>query len=94
MEKNGPLPWEELYAAAVFETDPSKIADRIDTAEQELRKHWHTLHQPPLRNDRERQRIEDALRTLNLIRETALDPPARRLSNLNFRAKRTITDQG
>jgi hypothetical protein len=76
MEKNGPQPWEELYAAAVFETDPGKIADRMDSAQQEFRKRWHTLHQPPLRNDRERQRIEDAIRTLNLIRETALDPPA------------------
>ena len=76
MQKNEPQPWEELYAEAVFETDPSKIADRINTAQQELRRRWQTLHQPPLRNDRERQRIEDAIRTLNLISQTALEPPA------------------
>jgi hypothetical protein len=76
MEKNVPQPWEELYAAAVFETDPGKIADRINIAQQELRRRWQTLQQPPLRNDRERQRVEDAIRTLNLISQTALEPPA------------------
>ena len=76
MEKNEPQPWEELYAAAVCETDPSKIADRVNTAQQELRRRWQSLYQPSLRNDRERQRVEDAIRTLNLISQTALDPPA------------------
>jgi hypothetical protein len=76
MQKNEPQPWEELYAAAVFETDPSKIADRVNTAQQELRRRWQTLHEPPLRNDRERTRVEDAIRTLNLISQMELDPPA------------------
>jgi len=76
MEKNEPQPWEELYAAAVFEADPRKIADRVNTAQQELRRRWQSLHQTPLRNDRERQRVEDAIRTLNLISQTTLEPPA------------------
>lgn len=65
--------WEPLYAAAVLETDPNKIADRIKTAQDALRKRWQTLHQMPLARTRERQRVEDALRTLNLIRDTELD---------------------
>ena len=69
---NEPKFWEEAYAAAVLETDPSKIADRIDQAQGALRERWQTLHQTPHANDRERRRLEDAMRTLNLIREAEL----------------------
>jgi hypothetical protein len=69
---NEPKLWEELYAAAVLETDAAKIADRIDEAQHALRERWQTLHQTPHAHDRERRRLEDAMRTLNLIRETEL----------------------
>jgi hypothetical protein len=68
MESDEPQAWEELYAAAVLETDASKIKDRIDKAQDALRERWHALQQMPRVHDRERQRIEDAIRTLNMIR--------------------------
>ena len=43
MEMNEPQLWEELYTAAVLETDPSKVADRIDRAQDALRERLHTL---------------------------------------------------
>jgi hypothetical protein len=69
-------PWEELYVAAVLENDPAKAADRIDTAQDALRERWHALSQVPLARSRERQRVEDAIRTLNMIRLNELDAPA------------------
>src|SRR6185437_7695816 len=69
---NEPKLWEELYAAAVLETDSKKIADRIDQAQDALRQRWQILHETPHANDRERRRLEDAMRTLNLIREAEL----------------------
>jgi len=72
METNEPHLWEELYTAAVLETDPGKVADRIDKAQDALRERLHTLRQLPLARDRERRRLEDAIRTLNMIRATEL----------------------
>jgi hypothetical protein len=69
-------PWEELYVAAVLENDPAKAADRIDTAQDALRERWHALSRAPLARNRERQRVEDAIRTLNMIRLNELDPSA------------------
>jgi hypothetical protein len=69
-------PWEELYVAAVLETDPGKIADRINLAQGALRDRWKTLHEMPRARDHERQRVEDALRTLNLIRQNELKASA------------------
>ena len=76
MELNESKPWEELYVAAVLENDPAKAADRINTAQDALRERWHALSQVPLARDPERQRVEDAIRTLNLIRLNELEPPA------------------
>ena len=75
MENNQPEAWEELYVAAVLEPDLKKVADRIETAQNALRERWHTLQQMPLARSRERTRVEDAIRTLNLIRETELHDP-------------------
>jgi hypothetical protein len=69
---NEPKFWEEAYASAVLETDPTKIADRILQAEDALRQRWQTLQQTPNAYERERRRLEDAMRTLNLIREEEL----------------------
>ena len=66
MQANQQNQWEELYAAAVLETDPEKISVRINLAQNALRDRWQDLQKLPLPPDRERQRIEDAIRTLNL----------------------------
>src|SRR5262249_4996560 len=72
MQSNQPMTWEELYAAAVLETDPERISERIALAQDALRDRWRDLQQLPLVRNRERQRVEDAIRTLNLIRQTEL----------------------
>ena len=72
MQTSQPTPWEELYAAAVLETDPNKISERIALAQNALRDRWQNLQKVPLARDRERQQLEDAIRTLNLIRQTEL----------------------
>ena len=72
MQKNELQFWEELYVAAVLETDPAKVAARIDQAQNALSERWRILCQAPRARDRERQRVEDAMRTLNLIRDTEL----------------------
>ncbi len=72
MERNELKAWEELYAAAVLENDPTKVAYRISLAQDALREHWQMLCRTPRARDRERQRVEDAMRTLDLIRQTEL----------------------
>ena len=72
MQANHLNHWEELYAAAVLETDPEKISDRINLAQDALRDRWRDLQKLPLARDHEKQRVEDAIRTLNLIRNTEL----------------------
>ena len=76
MQTNEIRSWEELYVAAVLETDPAKIADRLDAAQDALRERWHALRQLPLAREPEKQRVEDAIRTLNMIRLNELDSPA------------------
>jgi hypothetical protein len=75
MQTNESKLWEELYRAAVVESDPAKIQERINLAQGALRDRWKTLDRIPLAHDRERQRIEDAMRTLDLIRNTELRAP-------------------
>jgi hypothetical protein len=72
MRTNELKAWEELYVAAVLESDPTKVEGRIDLAQDALRERWQVLCQAPPARDRERQRVEDAMRTLHLIRETEL----------------------
>jgi hypothetical protein len=76
METNEINSWEELYVAAVLETDPAKMEDRINLAQDALRERWYTLRQVPIARHLERQRVEDAIRTLNMIRLNELEPPA------------------
>jgi hypothetical protein len=75
MQRNEPRLWEELYAEAVLETDPARIQERLDLAQNALRDRWKTLDQIPLAHDRERRRVEDAMRTLDLIRNAELRTP-------------------
>jgi hypothetical protein len=67
MQQDGNL-WEELYAEAVLETDPSRLADRIYAAQDAIRQRWQALNRAP-HSDKERRRVEDAMRTLNLIQQ-------------------------
>ena len=72
MQKNELQFWEELYVAAVLETDPAKVAARIDQAQDALRERWQILCQAPRARDRERQRVEDAMRRRQQLRPVIL----------------------
>lgn len=75
MNAEMPQPWEEPYRAAVLETDQRKLADKIDTANIIL---WQRLLELGCSADRsqERQRVTDALLTLDMIRRIELKIPA------------------
>jgi hypothetical protein len=75
METREFMPWEELYVAAVLEGDPKKAAERINVAQEALRERWHVLGQVPLARNPERRRVEDAIQTLNLIKQNELGAP-------------------
>jgi hypothetical protein len=64
--------WEETYRAAVLETEQHKLAEKVDLATTVLR--WRLSSSPP-EQGWERQRMEDALRTLDLIRRVEFRIP-------------------
>ena len=72
-----PENWEDAYRAAVLETDHKKLIAKIGTATTVLRKSLLEASSSPERI-RERQRIEDALRTLDTISRIELRIPASR----------------
>jgi hypothetical protein len=68
-------PWEETYRAAVLETDQRKLADKIDAANKILGQRLLELGSSSDRSQ-ERQRVTDALRTLDMIRRIEFKVPA------------------
>jgi hypothetical protein len=69
-------PWSEAYRAAVLETDHCKLADKLDPANVAL---WERLLEISSTSDHaeERQRLMDALLTIDMIRRIELKVPAR-----------------
>jgi hypothetical protein len=65
--------WEEVYEAALLEMDQRKMAERIDAATTVLGSALRELSDVPERRH-EKAWIEDALRTLQMIRQTELNP--------------------
>jgi hypothetical protein len=63
--------WKEVYRAAVLETDQHKLVDKIDLAISVLTERLLDASSSPEHRS-ERQRIEDALRTLDVIRRIEL----------------------
>jgi signal transduction histidine kinase len=63
--------WQEIYRAAVLETDHHKLANKIDLATAAL---GEVLREPSSgpEHSSEKQRITDALRTLDIIRRIEL----------------------
>ena len=70
-----PQDWEEAYRWAVLETNGHKLADKIDLAMTLLRECLLETSSSPQHHS-ERQRMEDALRTLDMIRRIELRIPA------------------
>jgi hypothetical protein len=67
--------WEAAYAAAMLETDPQKLADKIEDATVLLRGCLAELGSS-FDDLKQRQSIEDALRTLAAVRRIELRPSA------------------
>jgi hypothetical protein len=67
--------WEEVYRAALLEPDERKLDARITSAIPVLQGHLLELDGSP-EHVGEKQRIADALRTLEMIRRVELKLPA------------------
>jgi hypothetical protein len=70
--------WTEVYKAALFETDWTKMQERLQAAEAALqeRKHEFALNGGGSRD--ENQAIDDALRSLITLRNEAATWPAQK----------------
>ena len=64
---NLPQDWKEAYRAAVLEEDHHRLAEKIDLAITVLHQCLKDSSSPPEPSS-ERQRMEDALRTLDMVR--------------------------
>jgi hypothetical protein len=67
--------WEEVYQAAVLETDHHKLIDKLDLATAVLQESLLETSSSP-EHAGERRRITDALRILDTIRRIELQTPA------------------
>jgi hypothetical protein len=63
--------WEAVYRAAVLELDLEKMPEKIDLAVSVLTGRLRETSSSP-KDKMEKGRIEDALRTLDIIRRTEL----------------------
>jgi len=60
--------WQELYKAAVLETDWSKIEQKIQEADNGMRARLHEFSMNHGGTPEENRAIEDALHGLNILR--------------------------
>jgi hypothetical protein len=66
-------PWHEAYRAAILETDWTKMQERLQTAESEIRKRQHVFSMNHGGPPEERQEIADAVRTITNLKTEARD---------------------
>ena len=60
--------WEELYEAAVLETDRQKMQERVRAAKRAIDARLEELQQDHQGTPEERNAISDALSALNVLR--------------------------
>jgi hypothetical protein len=60
--------WQELYTAALFETDKSKAAERISAAEQVIVARVRNLFHHPDNPSAERNALDAALYALSILK--------------------------
>lgn len=63
-----PYSWHESYKAALLETDWTKMQERLQAAESEIRKRQHVLSMDHGGTPEERQAIADALNGMKSLR--------------------------
>ena len=61
------LPWFDLYASAVLELEPERLIERVEAAEAAIHGRLRDLQYDSDHHE-ERQRMEDAQRTLAFLR--------------------------
>jgi hypothetical protein len=66
--------WEKLYRAAVLESDPSKLLQRIEDAEAAIIERSRSLSKSPGNNGKEQDAITRALHILSLLRKAGQEP--------------------
>ncbi len=62
--------WTSLYTAALFDTNPSRIGDRIAVAEAAIMRRENELRASGGDHIDEQQNLEDALYALGALRKT------------------------
>ncbi len=62
--------WKSLYTAALFDTEPSRIAERITLAEAAIMRREAELHDTAGDHIDEQQHLEDAMYALGALRKT------------------------
>jgi hypothetical protein len=67
--------WEEVYRAAVLEPDSLKLADKLESASVILMQRLLEIGSSPAHAG-ERERLADALLTLDMIRRIEIKAPA------------------
>jgi hypothetical protein len=60
--------WFDAYKSAILETDWSKMEERLQVAESEIRKQQHVLSMDHGGTPEERQAIADALNGITVLR--------------------------
>jgi hypothetical protein len=69
--------WQDLYQAALLETDPRALRARISFAEEEIRKrNQELMHASDGASLQEQRRIADALNSLCVLEKYELKPGA------------------
>ena len=63
-----PYSWHESYKAALLETDWTKMQERLEAAESEIRKRQYVLSMDHGGTPEERQAIADALNGMKSLR--------------------------
>ena len=67
MNESESQPWYQLYTSAVVELDPERLIERVNATEAAIHSRLRDLQYDSDHHE-ERQLMEDALRTLNLLR--------------------------
>jgi hypothetical protein len=73
--------WQEAYRTAILETDWTRIRQRLQTAEYEIRQRQHVFSLDHGGTHEERQAIADALRGMECLRTDVTDWQRRKVSD-------------
>ena len=69
--QTSPLHWHELYLAAVFESDRSRVPARLMEAELAIAARARELFHAPSNGNIERQALDSCLQALHMLRSCA-----------------------